>query len=40
VDHGLTDQLWRFRAGDRVGLTFLRGTDLHDVEVELGSEPK
>jgi S1-C subfamily serine protease len=40
VDHGLADQLWRYRAGDRVVLEVARGDSTFQVEAQLVAEPK
>lgn len=40
VDHALADQLWRYRAGDRVTLTCVRGTETFEVDVALAAEPQ
>lgn len=40
VDHALAEQLWRFRAGDRVTLGVERGDEALQVEVELIADPR
>jgi S1-C subfamily serine protease len=40
LDHALADQLWRYRAGDRIALGIARGDATFDVDITLAATPR